>query len=261
MPAREHPARKRACRARPSRQSEPRLVRRRRHHPTLALRARRRHAAAIRRPHHLSTRRSIRSIPSTIQPGDIVGIGIHTGNALRGYEVGRDARARGAIGRVRRHPRDALSRRSARARRRAQRGERRRRRRSGPPSSPTAPPASPAASTTADASAPTRSLPARWDLLPPDRYMWASVQTVRGCPKHCSFCSVWRTDGQAPRMRGVDRVVQRNRRTAAPRIPVHRARRRQLLSGLARPISNRRGAGSIQHACTNWKRSARNASN
>ena len=28
--------------------------------------------------------------------GDIVGIGIHTGNALRGYEVGRDARARGA---------------------------------------------------------------------------------------------------------------------------------------------------------------------
>ena len=38
--------------------------------------------------------------------------------------------------------------------------------------------------------------------------MWASVQTVRGCPKHCSFCSVWRTDGQEPRQRGVDRVVQ-----------------------------------------------------
>ena len=37
--------------------------------------------------------------------------------------------------------------------------------------------------------------------------MWASVQTVRGCPKHCSFCSVWRTDGQKPRQRGVDAVV------------------------------------------------------
>jgi radical SAM superfamily enzyme YgiQ (UPF0313 family) len=33
------------------------------------------------------------------------------------------------------------------------------------------------------------------------------VQTVRGCPKHCSFCSVWRTDGQEPRQRSVDRVV------------------------------------------------------
>ena len=37
--------------------------------------------------------------------------------------------------------------------------------------------------------------------------MWASVQTVRGCPKHCSFCSVWRTDGQQPRQRAVDAVV------------------------------------------------------
>ena len=37
--------------------------------------------------------------------------------------------------------------------------------------------------------------------------MWASVQTVRGCPKHCSFCSVWRTDGQQPRQRHVDVVV------------------------------------------------------
>ena len=38
--------------------------------------------------------------------------------------------------------------------------------------------------------------------------MWASVQTVRGCPKHCSFCSVWRTDGQRPRSRHVDRVLE-----------------------------------------------------
>jgi hypothetical protein len=38
--------------------------------------------------------------------------------------------------------------------------------------------------------------------------MWASVQTVRGCPKHCSFCSVWRTDGQKPRQRDVSVVVR-----------------------------------------------------
>jgi radical SAM superfamily enzyme YgiQ (UPF0313 family) len=38
--------------------------------------------------------------------------------------------------------------------------------------------------------------------------MWASVQTLRGCPKHCSFCSVWRTDGQEPRQRSVERVVR-----------------------------------------------------
>src|SRR4029453_6233777 len=27
-------------------------------------------------------------------------------------------------------------------------------------------------------------------------------------PKHCSFCSVWRTDGQTPRQRRVDVVVE-----------------------------------------------------
>src|SRR5262245_57047085 len=32
----------------------------------------------------------------TIEPGDVVGIGIHTGNARRGYEIGREVRRRGA---------------------------------------------------------------------------------------------------------------------------------------------------------------------
>ena len=49
---------------------------------------------------------------------------------------------------------------------------------------------------------------ARWDLLPANSYMWASVQTVRGCAKHCSFCSVWRTDGQRPRQRATDSVIE-----------------------------------------------------
>src|ERR1700678_2884814 len=35
-------------------------------------------------------------VPESIQPGDIVGISVHTGNALRGYQVGRMARERGA---------------------------------------------------------------------------------------------------------------------------------------------------------------------
>ena len=77
-------------------------------------------------------------------------------------------------------------------------------------------------------------LPGRWDLLPEGRYMWASVQTVRGCPKHCSFCSVWRTDGQRPRAATRRQGHRRDRRAAAARLPLHRARRRQLLSGHAR---------------------------
>ena len=35
-------------------------------------------------------------LPESISAGDVVGIGIHTGNALRGYAVGRLARERGA---------------------------------------------------------------------------------------------------------------------------------------------------------------------
>ena len=35
--------------------------------------------------------------PSTIAAGDVVGIGIHTGNALRGYQIGALARAAGAL--------------------------------------------------------------------------------------------------------------------------------------------------------------------
>jgi radical SAM superfamily enzyme YgiQ (UPF0313 family) len=142
----------------------------------------------------------------TVAPGDVVGIGIHTANALRGYELGRQARERGAsvvFGGIHAtlFPDEAREHGGAHA---VVKGD-----------------GDVIWSTVladcamgvplaqyeggrvegADFSA------ARWDLLPPDRYMWGSVQTVRGCPKHCSFCSVWRTDGQKPRMRAVDSVI------------------------------------------------------
>jgi radical SAM superfamily enzyme YgiQ (UPF0313 family) len=142
----------------------------------------------------------------TVLPGDVVGIGIHTGNALRGYEIGTLARARGAtviFGGIHAtlYPEEAHDLGGAHAVVRgdgdvvwplvldhAARGALER--------------VYEAGRVPAD-----RFASARWDLLPEGRYMWGSVQTVRGCPKHCSFCSVWRTDGQKPRQRGVDAVV------------------------------------------------------
>ncbi len=143
----------------------------------------------------------------TISAGDVVGIGIHTGNALRGYEIGREARARGAwvvYGGVHAtlFPEEPHTHGGAHASVRGdgdliwQRvvedclaGQAQRVYEGG-------------------RIAGDQFLPARWDLLPKGRYMWASVQTIRGCPKHCSFCSVWRTDGQQPRVREFDRVVR-----------------------------------------------------
>ncbi len=145
-------------------------------------------------------------VPETIQPGDVVGISVHTGNALRGYAVGRMARSRGAwvvYGGIHAtlFPEEVLERGAAHA------------------------------VVTGDgdvvwskvvtdclAGKPERIyvggrieggefLAARWDLMNPQKYMWASVQTIRGCPKHCSFCSVWRTDGQKPRQRKFQSVV------------------------------------------------------
>ena len=145
--------------------------------------------------------------PDDLSPGDVVGIGIHTGNALRGYAIGRMARARGAwvvFGGIHAtlFPDEVYEQGAAHA---VVRGD--------------GDVVWPRVVEDCVAGRPLRLYEggridadqfaqARWDLLPGGRYMWGSVQTVRGCPKHCSFCSVWRTDGQKPRQRGVDQVVR-----------------------------------------------------
>ena len=58
-----------------------------------------------------------------------------------------------------------------------------------------------------------------------DSYMWASVQTVRGCAKHCSFCSVGAPMARSPASARSTRD-RGNRRAAPPRLPLHRPGRR-----------------------------------
>jgi radical SAM superfamily enzyme YgiQ (UPF0313 family) len=144
--------------------------------------------------------------PESIQPGDIVGISVHTGNALRGYAVGRMARSRGAwvvYGGIHAtlFPEEAFERGEAHS---VVKGD--------------GDIAWGLAVTDCLAGKPEKVyeggriegkqfLEARWDLMQADKYMWASVQTIRGCPKHCSFCSVWRTDGQQPRQRSYEAVI------------------------------------------------------
>ncbi len=145
--------------------------------------------------------------PLEIQAGDAVGISIHTGNALRGYEIGTMARERGAwviYGGIHAtlYPEEAQRLGGAHS---VVKGD------------GDLVWAQALRDCVAGAPKPVYEggqlgasdfAMARWDLMPPKSYMWASVQTIRGCPKHCSFCSVWRTDGQKPRQRPSDAVVE-----------------------------------------------------
>ena len=144
--------------------------------------------------------------PDIVQRGDIVGIGISTGNCLPGYRILEAAKSRGAtvvMGGI--HPTifpeepiqmgadavvtgngdlvwravvsDALSR---KLQRRYDGGR-----------------------------VPGEALlKARWNLLDPRQYMFPTVQTVAGCPENCSFCSVWVTDGRQPRQRLSDKIIE-----------------------------------------------------
>lgn len=142
-----------------------------------------------------------------INPGDVVGIGIHTGNALRGMQVGRMARERGAYvvyGGIHAtlYPEEPRERGGAHVIVRGD-GDLVWGRVIADLLQGTAQLTYEGGRVPGD-----QFLKARWDLAPRNRYMWGSVQTVRGCPKHCSFCSVWRTDGQKPRPRASDAVIE-----------------------------------------------------
>jgi radical SAM superfamily enzyme YgiQ (UPF0313 family) len=144
--------------------------------------------------------------PQRVNPGDIVGIGISTGNCLAGYRILREAKSRGAtviMGGI--HPtifpdeplemgadavvtgngdivwkravEDALS---DKLQKQYQGGR----------------------------VAGDDLLKARWDLLDPRQYMFPTVQTVAGCPENCSFCSVWVTDGRDPRQRLAEKIIE-----------------------------------------------------
>src|SRR5205807_1701310 len=144
--------------------------------------------------------------PQQVRPGDIVGVGIHTGNCRPGYRVVREAKKRGAtviVGGI--HPtifpeeplemgadavvkgggdliwggviKDVLDGRLQRVYDGGRvPGE--------------------------------QMVKARWDLLDPSKYLMGSIQTVAGCPENCSFCSVWVTAGRTPRLHRNQQLIE-----------------------------------------------------
>lgn len=140
-----------------------------------------------------------------VGPGDIVGVGIHTGNCRPGYRVVREAKKRGAtviVGGI--HPTIF-------------------------PEEPLEMGADAVVKGNADliwgkvledallgrlqrvydgGRVPGELMAkARWDLLDPNKYLMGCIQTVAGCPENCSFCSVWVTDGRKPRLHLNDQII------------------------------------------------------
>jgi len=144
--------------------------------------------------------------PEILRPGDIIGIGISSGNCLPGYRVVREAKSRGAtviVGGVHAtiFPDEPLEMGAdavvtgngdlvwSQVTRDAVEGKLRRHYSGG--------------------RVPGEGLvKARWNLLDPTKYMFATIQTVAGCPENCSFCSVWVTDGRQPRQRLSEKIIE-----------------------------------------------------
>ena len=143
--------------------------------------------------------------PEDVGPGDIVGVGIHTGNCRPGYRVVQAAKKRGAtviVGGV--HPTIF-------------------------PEEPLEMGADAVVKGNADliwkeiledvhlnrlkkvydgGRVPGELMvKARWDLLDPNKYLMGCIQTVAGCPENCSFCSVWVTDGRTPRLHLNEQII------------------------------------------------------
>lgn len=143
--------------------------------------------------------------PSIVHPGDIVGIGVSTLNCLPGYAVAQEAKRRGAtviVGGIHATivPEEPLEMGAdavvtgggdviwEKVLEDALTGKLQKRYNGG--------------------KVPGELLrPGRWDLLDGTRYMCPSVQTTAGCPENCSFCSVWVTEGRAPRQRRTDQII------------------------------------------------------
>jgi radical SAM superfamily enzyme YgiQ (UPF0313 family) len=143
--------------------------------------------------------------PNTVEKGDIVGIGITSGNCQAGYRVLRQVKARGAIAIMGGIHATIF------------------------PNEPLEFGADAVVTGNGDLVWPIvvedvlkgrlrrtytggrvdgeRLAKARWDLLTPSKYMLPTVQTIAGCPENCSFCSVWITDGRKPRARLAEKVI------------------------------------------------------
>lgn len=144
--------------------------------------------------------------PSVVQKGDIVGVGITTGNCIGGYRVVRQAKERGAVVIVGGIHATIL------------------------PNEPIEMGADSVVTGNGDVIWPAvlrnildgkllrrydggkvsgrQMLKGRWELFNPREYLCPVVRLKAGCPEVCSFCSVWKTDGNEMRNRPVEDTTE-----------------------------------------------------